>query len=239
MQAVNVPQILRESELFRDLPADDLAGLESQMQRKSFPAGTLLISPEQSGEALFVILEGTVKIFLHRDDGSEVIFALLGAGQTVGEMSVFTGGMRSANVLTMERTNLLCMSGGAFQRCLQTMPALSYNLNCLLVSRLRSANQQILALSSLDVAGRVAHEILTFAEQFGRAVSNGETTIHIPVRLTQGDLASIVGTSRERVNQVMVGFKQRGYLSVDRSYHITVHDRDALARRCNWASTPV
>jgi CRP/FNR family transcriptional regulator, cyclic AMP receptor protein len=235
MQAVTVPQILSATDLFRDLPRDDLETLESQMQRKSFPAGTLLISPEQGGEALFVILEGTVKIFLHREDGSEVIFALLGAGQTVGEMSVFARGLRSANVLTMERTVLLAMSGSAFQSCLQSMPALSYNLNCLLVTRLRAANQQILALSSLDVGGRVAHEILTFAEQFGRA-ANGENAVHIPVRLTQGDLAAIVGTSRERVNQVMVGFKQRGYLSVDRSYHITVHDRDALARRCNWAS---
>jgi CRP/FNR family cyclic AMP-dependent transcriptional regulator len=163
-----------------------------------------------------------------------VIFALLGVGQTVGEMSLFARGARSANVLTMEPSCFLCMSGSSFERTLHTLPALSFNLNALLCARLRLANQQILALASLDVAGRVAREILSFAKQFGRPADVGE--VHIPLRLTQSDLAAIVGTSRERVNQVIVGFKQRGYLSVDRSYHITVHNRAALARRCNGLS---
>lgn len=76
----------------------------------------------------------------------------------------------------------------------------------------------------------MAREILAFAEWYGQGGESGD--VHIPLRLTQGDLAAIVGTSRERVNHAMVRFKERGYLSVDPSYHIIVHDREALAACC-------
>jgi CRP/FNR family transcriptional regulator, cyclic AMP receptor protein len=221
---------LQRIELFQDLEPAELSCLAGQLQRRTFPAGTLLLSPEQSGDALFAILDGSVKIFANRPDGSEAILALLGAGQTVGEMGLFASGLRSASVVTMERSALFALNGPAYRRCLLTMPALSNSLNRLLCTRLRLADERILALSSLDVAGRVAHEILALAERCGRQGEGG--TVHIPLRLTQGDLAAIVGTSRERVNHAMVRFKERGYLSVDPSYHITVHDRAALAGCC-------
>ena len=56
--------------------------------------------------------------------------------------------------------------------------------------------------------------------------------MRIGLRLTQTDLAELVGASRERVNQVMVDFRQKGYLSVDSSHHIQVHQPPALARLC-------
>jgi CRP/FNR family cyclic AMP-dependent transcriptional regulator len=233
MAVFNVDQLLRDFELFRHMEREEVAALGRSLQRRTVPTGTLLMSIEQAGAALYIILEGSVKVFLNREDGSEVIVALLGAGQTLGEMGVFLEGLRSANALTMERTTVLAMSGPEFQACLEAMPRLSINLNRLLSQRLRLANQQILSLSSLDVAGRVARELLAFAEQFGKGEERGR--VRIPLRLTQSDIASIIGTSRERVNQVMVRWKRRGYLSVDRSHHITVHDREALARRCGWA----
>ncbi len=236
MQIYNVNKLLGEMELFDGLPPEQIAELEASMARRIFPAGTLLMSVEQPGTALFVILEGSVKVFLNRDDGSEVIVALLGNGHTVGEMSVFLGNQRCANAVTMERTAMLCMSGGDFEAFLTRLPRLSFNLSRQLSMRLRLANQQILALSSLDVTGRVAREILAFAERYGRDEDRG--WVRIPLRLTQGDLAAIIGTSRERVNQVMVRFKRRGYLSVDRAHHITVHNREELARRCGWSLTP-
>jgi CRP/FNR family cyclic AMP-dependent transcriptional regulator len=235
MQIYNASRLPREVELFRDLEPEQITELETSLARRIFPGGTLLMSVEQPGTALYVILQGSVKVFLNRDDGTEVIVSLLGTGHTVGEMSVFLASQRCANAVTMERTAMLCMSGGDFADCLRRMPQLSFNLNRLLSQRLRLANQQILALSSLDVAGRVAREILAFAEQYGREERGW---VRIPLRLTQGDLAAIIGTSRERVNQVMVRFKRRGFLSVDRAHHITVQNREELARRCGWSLSP-
>ena len=79
------------------------------------------------------------------------------------------------------------------------------------------------------VETRLARQMLTFAEQYGQKQENGDTLIML--RLTQGDLAAMTGCSREHVNKVIVSYKERGYLSVDRQYHFTLHNLAALERR--------
>jgi CRP-like cAMP-binding protein len=88
----------------------------------------------------------------------------------------------------------------------------------------------------------VARQILALAERYGRPLpgapsgtagaSGTQAESIIPLRLTQSDLGEVVGASRERVNQAMVDFKQRGYVSVDSDHRIHVLDRAALARYC-------
>jgi CRP/FNR family cyclic AMP-dependent transcriptional regulator len=82
----------------------------------------------------------------------------------------------------------------------------------------------------LDIYGRVARQILAFAERYGQVTDQGD--IAIPIRLTQSDVASLVGASRERVNQVIMAYKQHKYISVDQNYHITIHNQEALVQRC-------
>jgi CRP/FNR family cyclic AMP-dependent transcriptional regulator len=101
-----------------------------------------------------------------------------------------------------------------------------------LCNRLRYAGQQIQALASMDVQGRVARQILDFAQRYGNVTPNGD--VHIPIRLTQSDLAGLVGASRERVNKIIAIAKRNGHLSVDRYHHITVHNQQALARQCQF-----
>src|SRR5262249_10470243 len=84
-----------------------------------------------------------------------------------------------------------------------------------------------------DVEGRVAHQVLTFAELYGQANAHGE--VLIPIRLTQRDWAGLVGATRERVNQVMSAYKQRRYISVDQRHRITVHNHEALNKRASSA----
>jgi CRP/FNR family cyclic AMP-dependent transcriptional regulator len=208
------PNSLSEIALFRGLPPERLKRLTEILRQKVVPSGTNMITAEQPGEVVYVVLEGTVKILIEQVDGREVILAFLGAGDTVGEMSLVDSAGRSANVMTMERCTLLWMDRATFQ---------------LLAGRLRMANEQIQSLSSLDVAGRLARQILAFAERYGRPVESG---VQIPLRLTQSDLAELVGASRERVNQVMVEFRSKNLLSVDSTHRILVQKPQELARFC-------
>jgi len=100
----------------------------------------------------------------------------------------------------------------------------------LLSHRLRFANEQIQALATLDVPGRVARQILALAERYGSPAKGGD--VSIPLRLTQSDLGDLVGASRERVNQAIVDFKQRGFLAVDGDHRLRVLSRRDLARYC-------
>jgi CRP-like cAMP-binding protein len=216
--------------LFRDLSAAQLQELVPLLHRKTFASGATMMTAEQTGEVVYLIQKGTVKVCAESEDGSEVILTILGPGEIVGEMSALDQPMRSASVITLEKTDALWIDRASFHRCLLTMPRLAYNLACILSARLRMADDQIRSLARLEVENRVARQLISFSERYGQPQPNGDT--HIPIRLTQGDIAALIGASREHINKVIVAYKERGYLSVDRQYHITIHNSQALAKRC-------
>ena len=230
MPAVRNPNDLNEIDLFRDLTAEEFAWLNDHLNRRTVPAGYYLFTAEEPGEVVYIIRAGTVKIHTEQEDGTDVILAILGTGDTVGEMSLLEGDGRSASVVTLEESTLLWMDRETFQECMRRMPAITYNLVLILAGRLRLANAQIQSLSSLDIYGRVARQVLAFAQQYGQVTDEGD--IMIPLRLTQSDLASLVGATREHVNRAMRTYKQQKHLSVDTRYHITIHNQRALAQRC-------
>ncbi|MBN1146056.1 MAG: Crp/Fnr family transcriptional regulator [Anaerolineales bacterium] len=224
------PNTIRDVDLFRGLTQEQLNRVSGWLYCRAYPVDANIITAEQPGEVVYIVLSGTLKIHIEQANGADVVLAILGPGDVVGEMSLIDSAGRSASVVTLEESQLLWMGKEAFQECMRTMPAISQNLVGILARRVRLANELIQAMATLDVHGRVARQMLAFADKYGEASINGDALI--PIRLTQSDIADLVGASRKRVNQVMVTFKQQGYISVDDVGRITVHDRQALARLC-------
>jgi CRP/FNR family cyclic AMP-dependent transcriptional regulator len=225
------PGDLAEFPLFRDLTPVQLSKLSALLRYKRCSARTEIITIDQPGGMAYVILEGSVKIHIDQADGSDVILAVLGAEEVVGEMSLADSLGRSASVTTLEPTTLLMIDRSAFWASLREMPTLSYNLVNILSRRLRLANLHTQSLARLDVYGRVAGQLLAFVQEYGEVAPNGD--VLIPLRLTQSDLASMVGASRVRVNQAFGFYKRRNYISVNHDRHIVVHDVSSLSRRCS------
>jgi CRP/FNR family cyclic AMP-dependent transcriptional regulator len=221
---------LAGTSLFRGVPDGQLDTLSRDVRYKTFPPAAQVLSADQPGDVVFIILEGTVRIELDQADGTQVIVAVLGPGETVGEMSVIDRKGRSANVVTMDEATLAWIDSTTLSDYMEAMPQLAHNLARILTCRLRLANARIMTLATHDVYGRVARQLLSLADEFGETDSRGETLI--PLRLTQTDLASLVGASRVRVNQALVQYKQRGYIEMHATHRITVRNRDALAARC-------
>jgi CRP/FNR family cyclic AMP-dependent transcriptional regulator len=221
---------LSEVSLFRSLTPAQLTWVRQRVHLKTFAAGTTIMTAEQPGEVVYFILRGTVKIHIEQVDGTDVILAIIGAGDTVGEMSLLDSVGRSASAITLEETTILWMDNANFREMLQTIPSVALSLTRVLANRVRLANEQIQSLANLDVYGRVARQLLAFADKYGEEHVEGEVTI--PLRLTQTDLADLVGASRKRVNQVIVNFKKQGLISIDGDYHVTVHRREPLVRFC-------
>ena len=228
------PSSLGDIGLFRGLAPDHLSWLDGHLRRRTVVAGANIVAAEQPGEVIYIILSGTVKIHVEQANGTDVILAILGPGDIVGEMSLLDGTARSADVVTLEETTLLWMDRDTLHECLQRMPVVATNMMRILCDRLRQASEQIQSLAALGVRDRVLRQILVFAQRYGRVTPDG--SVLIPIRLTQSDIAGLIGASRERVNQIISACKRRQQLSVDRDYHITVHDREALARQCQWLS---
>ncbi len=189
-----------------------------------------MLTIEQPGEAVYIILHGTVKIHVEQGDGRDVILSILGAGDLLGEMSLIDSIGRSASALTLENSLMLWMDKQTFNYLLDEFPPVARNLVRILSARVRLSDQLIHALATLDVYGRVARQLLAFAERYGRPTADGK--IRIPITLTQGDIADLVGASRKRVNQVMVAFKGQDLIGTDTDGHISLYDSKGLARYC-------
>lgn len=222
--------LLADIQLFEGLTPAQLEWVAGCAHRRVFPAGSNVLTAEQPGEAVYIILHGTVKIHVEQGDGRDVILSILGAGDLLGEMSLIDSIGRSASAVTLESSLMLWMDKHSFNHLLDEFPPVARNLVRILSARVRLSDQLIQALATLDVYGRVARQLLAFAERYGRPGADGE--IRIPIALTQGDIADLVGASRKRVNQVMVAFKSQDLIGTDVDGHITLYDSQGLARYC-------
>jgi CRP/FNR family cyclic AMP-dependent transcriptional regulator len=214
--------------LFEGLPRSEITRLLGHLHEKPFPAGTNILFAEQPGEAVYVILSGSVKVHASRPDGTEVVLAVLGAGEVLGEMSAADSLGRSASVVALEETDLLWMDRRTFRASVDSSTILARNLAEILSKRVRLANARLISLASLDVPGRVASELLSLAREYGQVTPEG---VRIPMRLTQADLAALVGASRVSVNQALGQFRKRELVSIGKDGRVSLRDEEALVRR--------
>ena len=214
--------------LFEGLMPAQLEWVAQRAHRRVFEAGRNVMTIEQPGEAVYIILHGTVKIHVEQGE-RDVILAILGSGDMLGEMSLIDSVGRSASAVTLESSLLLWMDKVTFNYILDNFPPVARNLVKIMSARVRLSDQLIQALATLDVNGRVARQLLAFAEKYGQE-KNGGTQISIV--LTQGDIADLVGASRKRVNQTMVSFKEQGLVDTDSNGRIEIKDDQGLARYC-------
>jgi CRP/FNR family cyclic AMP-dependent transcriptional regulator len=220
--------LLSDIALFSGLTPTQLDWVAQRSHRRVFEAGRNVMTIEQPGEAVYVILHGTVKIHVEQSE-RDVILSILGTGDLLGEMSLIDSVGRSASAVTLENSLLLWMDKATFHYILDNFTPVARNLVKILSARVRLSDQMIQALATLDVNGRVARQLLAFAEKYGH--EKDEVT-QIRIVLTQSDIADLVGASRKRVNQAMVLFKERGLIDTDAEGRISIRDRAGLARYC-------
>jgi CRP/FNR family cyclic AMP-dependent transcriptional regulator len=221
--------LLADIELFKGLATTQLEWVAQRAHRRVFEAGRNVLTIEQPGEAVYIILHGTVKIHIEQGE-RDVIISILGAGDLLGEMSLIDSVGRSASAVTLEDSLMLWMDKITFSYLLDNFAPVARNLVRILSARVRLSDQLIQALATLDVNGRVARQLLAFAEKYGRK-KDGATQIRIV--LTQSDIADLVGASRKRVNQAMVLFKERGLIDTDAEGRIAIKNGEGLARYCH------
>ena len=213
--------------LFRGLTPTEQRHLHDLLGVSTFPAGAHILTAEQPGDVVYIVLDGTVKVQVDGPEGTAVILAILCAGDVAGEMSLVDRLGRSATVVAMEQSTLAWLTNTDFWTCLRSMPTMTFNLAGILSRRLRLSNSHVVDLATLDIEGRIADQLLALSDEYGEATPDG--SCRIPFRLTQGDLAALVGASRVRVNQILVSWTHKEFLTVDRRHVVTLLNRRALA----------
>jgi CRP-like cAMP-binding protein len=201
--------ILKSISLFSELNDDDLRAIEKVAIHHNFKKDNMILVEEEVGSTMFIILEGRVKISRISEEGREVILSILSEGDFFGEMSILDGQTRSANVVTLEDSEILVIHREDFLRMLHSYPQIAINLLKELAHRLRRSDSQIKSLSLQNATGKVASTILRIADDSGK-ICMGK--VEIPRLPPQQDLANMAGTSRETISRVLKTLEKRGYI---------------------------
>lgn len=221
--------------LFRTLKETDLRRLESRLVRRRYSGGEILFHMGDEGGNLYVIQSGRVKVTIPSAEGGEVILTILSAGEILGEISLIDGKPRSATVQAMKDTEVLCLYREDFLDVLQERFDVVLGILEILADRLRHTDVLLAESRFMDITARLAKKLLDLTRTFG---IEEETGTRIGVRVTQRDLASMVGATRESVNKQLKSFRESGLLSMSEG-HIRVLDPEGLARRIRSADAQV
>lgn len=189
------------------LREEELRALSGEGVVRSFPKHAVIVNEGDETDSLYIILSGRVKVFLSDDAGREIVLGTQGPGEYFGEM-VLDGGPRSASVMTLEPARFAVVPKQKFREFLRSHPDFAIHLVGKLIRRSRALTESVKSLALMDVYGRVARLLLELAvKEGGRLVINE--------RLTQQDIASRVGASREMISRIFKDLSIGGYITVE------------------------
>jgi CRP/FNR family transcriptional regulator/CRP/FNR family cyclic AMP-dependent transcriptional regulator len=219
--------VLKQVPLLSGLPPETLTMLEPGARRRTYRRGEVIFHKGDPGNSMFLILEGQVKIVLPSEGGQEALLGVLDAGDCFGELSIIDAQPRSATIVATTPTVTLMVHRDDFERVLEQHPHVAIQLLQVLAHRLRGTDELAQDAVFLDVRGRLAKKLLELAASYGTQGAGGTV---IGMRLTQSELATMVGATRESVNKHLRFYEGHGIIEVDRQ-RITVLNPEELKRR--------
>lgn len=201
---------LKNVPFFSRLRGADLAALSSLVKRKTFEKEESIIYKDEPGNALYMIVEGKVKVVITSEEGQEMEVATLREGEFFGEMSLFGDFARSADVISMEKTQLAYIEKRDFIDYLKKNPEIAIGLLREMANRLKVADEKIESLGLMDVQERISRTLVNLAKRHGAQISEG---ILITEKLTHQHLADMCGVTRETVTRNLKKLSEKGRIS--------------------------
>lgn len=216
-----------EPSFLESLKQSELAALELRARKRVFRRASTLFHEGDTSERVVVVLEGRVKISYFTEDGREVLLAIRGPGELLGEQSALDGRPHSATASGVDDVHALSCTRMDFLTFLEENPRVALFLLEVLSKRLRDADMKRIEFASFDSVGRLARRLVELTQRFGEESRDG---IRINIPLSQEELAGWIGSSREAVSKALQLLRARGLIETHRR-GITVKDLPALAER--------
>jgi CRP-like cAMP-binding protein len=209
------PEVLAEVGLFADLSPTELENLALLMRPRAYAKDEVIYLRGDPGTAFYLIISGKVKIALTSPDGKELILRRMGPGAFHGELALLDEEPRSADAIALEESVLLVLQRDAFRQFLQNHPAAAASLLSTVSHYLRRNAELIEDATFLDVPARLARVLLQLASEPGSTAVPAAGAV-IPEKVKQGELASLVGATRESINKWLGAFEKQGLIRYDK-----------------------
>lgn len=176
-----------------------------------FPAKYTLIHEGADSDSLFYIVKGSVAVIVKDDEDKEMLLTNLGAGEFLGEISLFEENPqpRTAWVKTRETCEIAEISYKKFKQLVHINPDILMYLSAQMARRLRQTSRQVSNLAFLDVAGRIAQTLMNLAK-LPTAMTHPEG---MQIKITRQEIGQMVGCSRETVGRILKMLEDEGLIS--------------------------
>lgn len=217
---------LRNVLFLAGLSDQELEALAGSLERHAFDKGQVIFYQGEPGQTMHVIETGRVRIFILSETGQELSVNIYGPGEAFGELALLDGQPRSAGAVAMTKTTTLALRRDDFLHYLETYPGVARRIIEVLSARLRYTTAYAESLAFLHVRGRVAAKLLELAGRHGERTAGRA----VELQLTQAELASLVGATRESVNQALRTWREQGLIAIERQ-KIILLDRPGLEKQ--------
>jgi CRP/FNR family transcriptional regulator/CRP/FNR family cyclic AMP-dependent transcriptional regulator len=202
-------QLLERVPFLAALSDADRQWLAQRVRRRSYARGDIIFQKDDPGEALFIVESGSVRIHVTGAQGTDLTLAVMNPNDFFGDMSLLDGKPRSASASAVSDCQLIVLERDHFTELVRKRPDAALAVLARVTSRLRGSDQMASDLAFLDAAGRLARRLLEIAEQSGVQREDG---VLLNVRITQEELATMIGVTRESVNRNLSEFRRLGLI---------------------------
>jgi CRP-like cAMP-binding protein len=206
--------------LFRGLSDEDLGLLAASLRTRRYRRGEVIFHRGDPGDALHVILTGRVKVSSPSETGIEAILTTLRPGEFFGSLALLDGAPRSASATAVEASETVILPRDHFRALLNDRPEIRDHVFAELARELRRLTFHVEELHFLDITGRLAARLARMAEEQGAVPGGGEVRLEGPI--TQGELAAMVGSTRQSVNKLLGYLVDDGLIRQDREAIVVV-----------------
>ena len=216
---------LRAIALFESLGDEQLVMILERQRESVHQADQVIVMEQDWGESLFLLCDGLAKVRTYTSDGDEVVMSLLGSGDVFGELAVFDGDSRSADVVALTTLRLVKLRIPPFAALLEQNTGLGTSLAKLEATRLRDLNRRF-ALQTADATTRILDALAYLAR---KSSSKDDPQAPIPA-ITQHEIALIAGLARETASRTLSKLRSRGTVS-EQNGMLSLVDLKSLQKR--------
>jgi CRP-like cAMP-binding protein len=219
-----IARLLVGSRLFDSLRDEALQELAHHAVIRAAPEKAVIFEKGMPGNEMFAIFHGRVKISTSSEDGKEMIFAILEAGDFFGEAALLDGKPRSATCTAVEDCQMVVIKRADFVRYLEMNPPFAIHLLSLLSQRLRAADEQMEETNFFPLTVRLARKLAMLAAEHGDIAG---AKVAITMNISQNDLGNMVSASRESINKQFSQWVREGLISLG-SHSIIIENAERL-----------
>jgi CRP-like cAMP-binding protein len=202
-----------DEDLFSDLKPEQRARIERAISWGEYPPGQIFFAPEESGDRLFMLRRGRVRIYKLSPEGRALTLLILEPSSLFGEMALADGWLHDTFAETMTDSSIGTIGRDELRRALNTYPAMSLRFMNIMSRRLRALERKLADIAFKSVPQRLATVLLNLADTHD--APDSPATPPAVVRYTHQQLAEMIGSYRETVTKAIGDFREAGLIRVE------------------------